>query len=343
VQVADPQSVLDEVVGEVLGHALRERRDQHALVLLDARRDLVHEVVDLALGGPHLDLGVDQPGRPDELLGDVDAVGKLELARRRTHEDDLRHLGEELVDAERPIVERARQAEPVVDEGGLARTVALVHAGDLGQRHVRLVDEAQPVVGEVVEQAVGGRPRLLAEQDARVVLDAVAEAHLAQHLHVVERALAKSMGLENLAVLLEPGAALVELALDLDEGTLDRRPAGDEVRRRVDGDVARPLEHLAADRVEADDLLDLVAPEEHPHGRVFVGGPDLDGVAADAELAAPGLEVVARVLVGDELAQDVVAVDGLADLQEDDALEVLLRRAETVDAAHRGDDDDVAA
>ena len=38
---------------------------------------------------------------------------------------------------------------------------------------------------------------------------------LAQHLHVVLRALAQAVGLEQLALGLELGAALVELAADL--------------------------------------------------------------------------------------------------------------------------------
>ena len=79
VQVAHLEAVLDEVVGEVLGHALGERGDEDALVLVHAAADLVHEVVDLPLGGPHLDLGVDEARGADDLLGDVDAVGQLEL------------------------------------------------------------------------------------------------------------------------------------------------------------------------------------------------------------------------------------------------------------------------
>ena len=56
VQVAHLEAVLEQVVGEVLGHALGERGDEHPLVVVDAPADLVHEVVDLAVGGPHLDL-----------------------------------------------------------------------------------------------------------------------------------------------------------------------------------------------------------------------------------------------------------------------------------------------
>ena len=38
VQVAHPDPVLQQVVGEVLGHPLGQRRDQHALVALGAQR-----------------------------------------------------------------------------------------------------------------------------------------------------------------------------------------------------------------------------------------------------------------------------------------------------------------
>src|SRR5213076_593610 len=99
-----------------------------------------------------------------------------------------------------------------------ARAVALVHAADLRHGLVRLVDEADEVLREVVEEAVRAGAGRAAVEDARVVLDAVAEAELAQHLHVELRALAQAVGLQQLALGLELGAALVELAADLGDG-----------------------------------------------------------------------------------------------------------------------------
>ena len=64
----------------------------------------------------HLDLGVDDPGRPDDLLDDPRRVLALERPRRRRHEHHLRHALEELVEPQRPVVERRRQAEAVVDQ-----------------------------------------------------------------------------------------------------------------------------------------------------------------------------------------------------------------------------------
>jgi hypothetical protein len=46
------------------------------------------------------------------------------------------------------------QAEPVVDEHGLARLVAVEHRADLRQRHVALVDDEQPVPRVLARNAV---------------------------------------------------------------------------------------------------------------------------------------------------------------------------------------------
>ena len=198
---------------EVLGHLLRQRGDQHALVRVGAHAHLVHQVVDLVARLAHLDLGVDDARGAHDLLDDLGRVLALERTRRRRHEDHPRNPLEELVEAQRAIVERRRQPEAVLDERVLARAVALVHAAELRDRLVRLVDEADEVVREVVDQRAAASLRAPVE-DARVVLDPRAEAHLLQHLHVVLGALAQPVRLELLALELELLAALVQFVSD---------------------------------------------------------------------------------------------------------------------------------
>ena len=69
---------------------------------------------------------------------------------------------------------------------------------------------------------------------------------------------------------------------------------------------------------------------------------DFDDVAADAESTAREVDVVALVEHGDELGEEVVAVELLA-LADGEHLKEVLGRAETVDAGDTGDDEDVAA
>ncbi len=314
-----------------------------ALTELLAAADLVQQVVDLVLRRAQLDLGIDDPGRADQLLGDRVRVPELERARRRGHEHHLRHLLQELVEAQRPVVERRGQAEAEVDERLLARAVALVHAADLRDRLVRLVDEDDEVVREVVEQRERVRAGRAAFEDPRVVLDPGAEAELLHHLEVVLGALAQPVRLQHLVLGLQLLDALVELVADLVDRALDGRLRRHVLGRGPDGDVVELREDLAGQRVEMRDRLDLVAEERDAVRGLLVRRLDLDDVALDAEASAAEDRVVPRVLAVDQLAQDEVAVVLLPDLEDQDALAPLLRRAEAVDARDRGDDDDVAA
>ena len=50
VQISRTDAELEEVVGEILGHLLRERGHQHALFVCGGVLDLANEIVDLTLG-----------------------------------------------------------------------------------------------------------------------------------------------------------------------------------------------------------------------------------------------------------------------------------------------------
>ncbi len=100
-------------------------------------------------------VGIDDAGGPDELLHHALRALQLPGAGRGAHVHDLVEVGLELLERQRPVVQRGRQAEAEVDEDLLAGAVVLVHARDLRDGHVALVDDEQPVGREVVEQ----RPR----------------------------------------------------------------------------------------------------------------------------------------------------------------------------------------
>ena len=143
-------------------------------------------------------LGIDQPRGPDDLLDDL--LGDLPLVGtgRGGDEDDLIDLAVELLPAQGSVVPGGREAEAILDQGVLARHVAGIHAVELRDRLVRLIDDDQEVVREVVQQRVRRRAGPAAVQVPRVVLDAVAVADLAHHLDVVARALLQPLRLQEL-------------------------------------------------------------------------------------------------------------------------------------------------
>ncbi len=114
------------------------------------------------------------------------------------------------------------------------------------------------------------------------------------------------------------------------------------MRARINGQAVEFPAGAPGDRIDARDLVDLVAEELDADGVVLVGGPELQDVAADAEGAAA--EVVRRPLVlhlGE--AAEVLRERLLhTPLEEEEHAEVEVGIADTVDARHRGDDDDVA-
>ena len=67
------------------------------------------------------------------------------------------------------------------------------------------------------------------------------------------------------------------------------------VRLRIDRQPQVGLLHLAEQRIDLRQALDLVAPQLDAIGVVVVGGIDLDHVAAHAKRAAPEIALVAVV------------------------------------------------
>src|SRR4029079_19156510 len=109
------------------------------------------------------------------------------------------------------------------------------------------------------------------------------------------------------------GAQLVDRALDA-------RRRGDVLRRRPDDEVVEMRVDLSRERVEVRALRDIVAEERDAIGRLDVRRLDLDDVPLHPEASAPEDRVVADVLALNELREHGVAVVGLPDVEDEDAL-----------------------
>ena len=323
---------LAEEVRQVFGHALGERGHQHAFAARSPLRDLLHQIVDLPAGRLDLDLRVEQTRRSDQLLRAVHAhhavtgaVGRrrFESALPIGHREDRRglrlcirdardgvlvrprrgrdveHLPQALlvlVEHQRPVIHGGRQAEAELDQHLLARAVAVVHTAHLRNGHVRLVDETDEVVGEVVEQRPGRAASLAPRQVPRVVLDTRAGARLGQHLEVVLGTLAQPLRLEQLVLLLEQRDLLFEFGGDVVQRRVEFGAAGHEVPRGIDLDRLTVSQHLTRQRINLGNALELVTPERDAHDDLLGRGMDLERVAAHAELAGRQIVVVAFVI-----------------------------------------------
>ena len=91
------------------------------------------------------------------------------------------------------------------------------------------------------------------------------------------------------------------------------------------------------------ELVDFITEHFDADGEFLVHRDDLDGVPAHTERAAVKVHVVTRVLHRHELAQQLVAVNLLTATQSHHLLNVLLGRAQTVNAGHGRNHHHVAA
>ena len=336
--------MLQQVVGEILGHALGEGGDEHALVLVRALTDLPDEVVDLPLRRAHLHLRVHQAGRANHLLHELALRrGDLVIARGGGHVHALALAVVKLLPGQRPVIQRTRQAETVLDQVALAGHVALEHAADLRHRHVGLVDDGEEVLREVVDQRRRGTAGGSAVDVSGVVLDAAGEAHLLDHLEVVFRAHPQSLRLQQLAAVLQVLQALRQLVPDGLHRLLHPLRPSDVVGGREDAQFIHLADHVAGQRVDVVERVDVVPEELDADGELLVCGDDVHRVPLHAEGTAGEGDVVAVVLDVHEQAEELVAVDFLVHPKDDGAVQVGLRGTQAVDAGDRADDNHVAA
>ncbi len=229
-----------------------------------------------------------------------------------------------------------------------------MHAADLRQGDMRLVDEHQVIVREEVDQRFGGGARNAAREMAGIILDAGAVAGLADHFEVVVRLAFEAVGFGNLSGGTKLVEAFGQFGFDGDDGGLELRFGRHVMLGREDADalqgfalavieIHEPIRFLIRTDVEDTNVVDRVAEEIEADDGFAGGEMDVDAVAADAELAAVKGLVVAFVLDADEAAQYLVALDDLAGRKALAQGEVIDFFSEAVDAGNGGDDQDVAA
>ena len=230
----------------------------------------------------------------------------------------------------------------MLGQGDLAAAVALMHAADLGHRHMALVDDAQEIVREIVDERVRGLSGLAPVQMAGVVLDTAAKAHGLQHLKIVVHAHLQPLDLKQLALLFKLLQTLAQLLLDGLDSVLHLRARRYVMGGRPNGKSLIGLQNLACYVVYLGNLLYLIAPELHAHRIVRVRREHIEVIPAHAERAAFQLVVVAVVLDVDKVVDHLVAIHFLLLVHEHGHARVIHGAANTVYAADRRHHDHVA-
>ena len=344
VQIADPDPGPGQVIGQVLRHLFGERGDQNLVTGRHRLPDFADQVVDLAFHRTDIDLGIQQACGTDDLFRPQQLMVFLIRARCRGDKEQLIDMLLKFLKTEGAVIQGGGQAETIIHQGLFPGPVSVVHGADLGDGHVRLVDNDQEIPVKEIHQGQGRFAGLHKVQMAGIVLNAGAEACLPHHFDIKVGPFGDSLGLQQLILALEIEDPLLQFLFDVVAGPVDLFLGDHIVGGRIDHDVLQGRVQAAGQLVHLADPVDLV-PEPFQTDQIIaaLSRIELQGISADPEIAAVQGHVVAGVLDGDQVPDDLIPVPGHAGPQGNGHALEFLGAAQAVDAGDAGHDDHIPA
>ncbi len=169
------------------------------------------------------------------------------------------------------------------DECPFSAPVSGVHGSNLGDGHVRFVDEKEVILREEFVQRIGCFAFLSSGEMAAIVFDSWAVADVLQHLDVESSPGIESLGFQQFSAIAKPFEPFLQFFLNQFDSALDPFFGSDEVASRINEDLFLGCKYIAGQRMDNRNLLDVVSPKLDPIGKFFVRWPNLDAVSADSE------------------------------------------------------------
>ena len=309
-QIAHFHAQFAVVIGELLGHALGERGDEHALAFFFADVDFAEQIVHLGADGADFDKRVDQAGGAHHLLHHLAGVLFFVFGGGGRHKHRLRHDAFEFGEFERAVVAGAGQAEAVVHQVLLAAGIAFIHAADLGHGNVALVDKHNRIFGQIVHQRGWRLALFFAGKMAAVVFNAFAKAHFIEHFQIETGALLDALGFDGAVFLGVEGHAFAQFFFDALASTQHGVARGNVVAGGEHGVAAHSLQAAAGERVEQLEAVDFVVKQADAQRHIgALGGVNINHIATHAERAAFEIHVAPVVLHRNQNGNHVALAD----------------------------------
>ena len=202
-----------------------------------------------------------------------------------------------------------------------------------------LINEAQEIGWEIINERIGRLTWLTTIKMARIVFNTRTKSHGLNHLKIIGCAHFQTLRFKKLSLFIELGKTILQFILNGLNRALQRRTRSNVMRSRPNGQRFEGIQHFTGDIVDLRDFLDLVAPEFHANRIVRIGRKHIERIATHAERTALQFVIIAVILNVDELSNKLVAI--LLDLfiQEHRHTRIIHRRTNTIDAGNRGNND----
>ena len=271
------------------------------------------------------------------------AHAQFVIARRGGNINELGDALLEFVESQRTVIQAARQAESMLGQRDLARPVTFMHAAHLRHRNVALVNDAQEVLGKVIDQRVRRLTWLTTIQMTRVILDTRAKAQRFQHFQVVIHAHFQALRFQQLAFVVELLQAVAQLFLDGFQCAIEFRTHRNIMRRRPNGKRLVRVQLFARYIIDFGDRFYLITPELNTDRIIRIRRKHIQRIAAHAKRTALEFVIVAIVLDVYQAIYNLVTVHFLLFIKEYSHTGVICRTANTVNARDTCHHNNVAA
>ncbi|MNC11449.1 hypothetical protein D3C75_591480 [compost metagenome] len=196
----------------------------------------------------------------------------------------------------------------MLNQHRLARPVTVIHGPDLRQRNMRLVDDNQHVIREVIHQRVRSSPGLPEGQRSGIVLDPRTEADLLHHLDIIACPLLQALCLEQLACITQNGQPLLKLTFNIDYCDSHGLFLGNKVRGRKNRNMIALADQLSGQHINFCNPLNLITEQFNPDGVLPLGGrEDFDHITAYTEGTPHKVKIIALILDIHQPAQNLIA------------------------------------
>ena len=148
------------------------------------------------------------------------------------------------------------------------------------------VNDEQPVVGEIIEQAKGACTGFSTVKIAAVVFDTGAITQLANHFEVIFYPLLQTFGLQRLAGFFKKLNLSHQIVLNVVGRAFDAFAGSYKKVGRIDGKLIHFVQGLSGKRINKFNGFNFVAPEINSNGIFGIGQKDVYGISNDSKGAS---------------------------------------------------------
>ena len=283
-----------QIAGQLLRHALGQGRHQNPLLLLCTQMNFCQQVVYLVETGTHFYFGIGETSGTNHLFHNKPlAFGHLVISRRSTDVYGALRQSLKLLKFKRPVVQSRRQPKTVLHQILLATEIAPVHGPDLGNGNVTLINHRHKIIGEIIQQTEGTRPREATVEVTTVILNTGTVAQLPYHLQVIIHPLLEPFCFQALAFSAHPFQMQHQVILNVMNGLMDAFLRRHKNIGRINQQLLKNFQANVVYRIKSLDPLHLVAPKNDATGVVGISQINIHRIALHPKMPTVELYLIA--------------------------------------------------